>query len=546
VGVIDKKGGAMINHAQQRTLTHLLFAAVLATAILIVGSTQAFAVTTENANGNCDTVTVVSGERTIDGDGTSCVDLYVDYGATLTVSSTLDVSGNVYIFGSMQVNSGAKVTVGGSLYCLKYNSMLSAGDYDYGILRSSGSVKANSLVVQDYYLSTPIPQMIHKTIVEEPAVEPTCTEEGKTATRYCSACGEVFVESEIVPALGHAWGSDYTVDTAPTCTEPGAESIHCSVCDAIKPDSEREIDAAHTWSDVYETDVEATCTEPGSESIHCGVCGETKPGSAREIPASHAWETFYTVDKTATCSEAGLESIHCSVCDEQKPDSSREIAKLTHAWGDWAVVTEATYDAEGLKQRKCTACGEIEEAVIPVLERVSVATGSISGLVNAVYNGKPVQQPGLKLEIGGKALVPGVDYRLSYENNVSAGVAFVLIEGMGDYQGMTKASFKVAKAANTMKVSAKSPKVKAKALKKKAQIVKTGKAFKVKKAVGTVTYKKVAKGSAKQLKITKTGKITVKKGTKKGNYSLKVKVTAKGDANHKPFTKTVVVKVTVK
>ena len=43
-----------------------------------------------------------------------------------------------------------------------------------------------------------------------------------------------------------------------------------------------------------------------------------------------------------------------------------------------------------------------------------------------------------------------------------------------------------------------------------------------------------------------TGKITVKKGTAKGTYTIKVKVTAKGNTNYKAMTKSVAVTITVK
>lgn len=48
---------------------------------------------------------------------------------------------------------------------------------------------------------------------------------------------------------------------------------------------------------------------------------------------------------------------------------------------------------------------------------------------------------------------------------------------------------------------------------------------------GTVRYSRVS-GSKKLTVNKKNGKITIKKGTKKGTYKIKVKVTAAGDANH--------------
>ena len=100
------------------------------------------------------------------------------------------------------------------------------------------------------------------------------------------------------------------------------------------------------------------------------------------------------------------------------------------------------------------------------------------------------------------------------------------------------------KIANPMTVKTKSPSVKASKLKKKKQKIKKTKAFKISNAKGTVTFAK--KGGSKKFSISKTGVITVKKGTKKGKYKIKVDVTASGDENYLPITKTVTVKVVVK
>ena len=96
-----------------------------------------------------------------------------------------------------------------------------------------------------------------------------------------------------------------------------------------------------------------------------------------------------------------------------------------------------------------------------------------------------------------------------------------------------------------MTVKAKTAKVSYKSLSKKAQTLKVGKVLTVSKKQGTVTY---AKSSGnKNITINKTtGKVTVKKGLKKGTYSIKVKVTAAGNANYKKLTKTVTLKVQVK
>ncbi|MBQ9059856.1 MAG: hypothetical protein IJ128_01765 [Firmicutes bacterium] len=98
----------------------------------------------------------------------------------------------------------------------------------------------------------------------------------------------------------------------------------------------------------------------------------------------------------------------------------------------------------------------------------------------------------------------------------------------------------------TLNVKATKKTVKVKKLKKKAQTVKP---LTVKGQKTTVTYKGTAVGkkAKKALKINKkTGKITVKKKTKKGTYKMKVTVTAAGNAKYEAATKKVTVTIRVK
>ena len=99
-----------------------------------------------------------------------------------------------------------------------------------------------------------------------------------------------------------------------------------------------------------------------------------------------------------------------------------------------------------------------------------------------------------------------------------------------------------------MKIKAVKKTVKAKKVKKKARVVSGAVKFTV-KAQGTVTYKGVgtSKKAKKALKINKkTGKITVRKKTKKGTYKMKVTVTAAGNAQFEKGSQTLTVTVRVK
>ena len=103
------------------------------------------------------------------------------------------------------------------------------------------------------------------------------------------------------------------------------------------------------------------------------------------------------------------------------------------------------------------------------------------------------------------------------------------------------------KATNPLKVKAKTAIVKFSAVKKKTQTLGVAKVIAVtNKGQGAKSYVKLS-GNKKITIAKKTGKVTVKKGLKKGTYKVKVKVKAAGNANYKasavkPVTITIKVK----
>ena len=122
----------------------------------------------------------------------------------------------------------------------------------------------------------------------------------------------------------------------------------------------------------------------------------------------------------------------------------------------------------------------------------------------------------------------------------------ITITGIGNYTGTTKATYKIVKATNPLKISAKTANVKYSKLKKKNQTLKMTKVINTKKkGQGKITYIKVS-GNKKITINKKNGKITIKKGIKKGTYKIKIKVTASGNKNFKKITKKLTVKIIVK
>ena len=264
-----------------------------------------------------------------------------------------------------------------------------------------------------------------------------------------------------------------------------------------------------------------------------------------------------------------------------------------HVYGAWKVVRKATCTEDGIKERVCQECGHTESAAIPatghqpaapVKENEIAATFDSEGSYESVvycsvckkelsretivtpilvikdqtiaaakssyaftFNSAKTQNQALNISgahgtlsyTSGNAKVYAKDGKLYVDKATPAGTYTIKITAAATENGEYKASntititVKVGKAANTIKVSPTTKKFKVAKLKKKAQSFQ----IKVTQAQGKVTYKSINK----KVKVTAKGKVTVKKGTKKGNY--KITVTAAGNGNYNKAVKTVIVVV---
>ena len=149
---------------------------------------------------------------------------------------------------------------------------------------------------------------------ETTVIDPTCTEDGKKF-QSCTKCGAE-MNVEIIPAEGHQWNTEYTVDKEATCTEEGSESIHCSKCDATK--DSREIPAkGHSYGEWVVTK-KPTATAKGLKEKVCSVCqnrvteeipmlesGKKTEDSKKTTDTSAKNQGKKTVKKTVKTGDAG-------------------------------------------------------------------------------------------------------------------------------------------------------------------------------------------------------------------------------------------------
>lgn len=172
------------------------------------------------------------------------------------------------------------------------------------------------------------------------------------------------------------------------------------------------------------------------------------------------------------------------------------------------------------------------------------ATGTGEG---KVYLGKGVDEDGTDLMVICNMNDKDIQDQTQFEEVVTGAT----VDDGSDPASPTEPSSpeKIVKKTNPIKVTTAKKTVKAAKLKKKAQTVK--KAFTIKGAKGTVTVAKVKKGTTakiyKKITVKKNGSITIKKGKyAKKTYKVKVKITAKGNANYKSKTINKTVKIKVK
>ena len=190
----------------------------------------------------------------------------------------------------------------------------------------------------------------------ETFIAPTCTNNG-TTTFTCTSCyancsiNDPKQGIQEIPALGHSFIDEWTVDTAASCKNTGSKSRHCTKCDEVT--DVIEIPITHGAS-VWEIEKEASCTSVGIKSENCLICGANK--SYSEIPSlGHNYSDTYTTDKVATCTINGSKSRHCLRCDAVTDVTV--ISATGHSYGEWIIDRLATSNTPGERHKTCSVCG---------------------------------------------------------------------------------------------------------------------------------------------------------------------------------------------
>ena len=145
-------------------------------------------------------------------------------------------------------------------------------------------------------------------------------------------------------------------------------------------------------------------------------------------------------------------------------------------------------------------------AAAPSVTKTSIKNEKANATVT--YNKK--NQTPTTVTINGKKLVVGKDCVIVGKKKKNAGKYILTVKGIGNYSGETKVVFTIKKAKQVIKTSVDQKKF---------------------------TYTVKGKKAKKYISVNKKGKVTIKKGIKKGIYKVVIKT--KATKNHKAGKKTV-------
>ena len=244
---------------------------------------------------------------------------------------------------------------------------------------------------------------------------------------------------------------------------------------------------------------------------------------------------------TQSGTDVTIPSIATGVTTEPFTQSTQDTTNSTQSTQDTTAPTQSTQDTQ--ETTKPTQNTESTQPSTQSYQTIVTATA----VKTKIYVGKTTKVSASVTNGTGQPRYTTSNSKVATVNAVtgvvtgkSQGTAYIKATNNGASDSV---KITVIRRANTLKASAKKLTVKVKA---KKTVFKRSKAFRISGAKGKLTFKK--KSGIKLVSINKkTGKITVKKGLKKGKtYTIKFNVRAAGDRTYKAKSKNVRVKIKVK
>ena len=247
----------------------------------------------------------------------------------------------------------------------------------------------------------------------------------------------------------------------------------------------------------------------------------------------------FTIEKAGQSPKATVPAAEMYVYDTQQITVTDAIGTLTYASSNKNVLTVSkkgviTAVDSGTATITVTAAGDANHnagkatvTVKAVYENILIKNTTITlESTEIAYTSKAIE-PAVTVEYKNRALVEGVDYKLTYSSNIKVGTAKVVIEGIGYNSGKVTKTFEIVKAKNPITASSVS-----KLFSLEAQSFTLNASA---KEGATLTFK----SNKDAIKIdANTGKVTIKAGYM---GSAKITITASETDNYLKTTKTITV-----
>ena len=269
----------------------------------------------------------------------------------------------------------------------------------------------------------------------------------------------------------------------------------------------------------------------------------------------------FTIEKAAQSITAANKSVAMGKTVSLDAKCTKGNGKLTYASSNTAVAKVSSAGVvTPVKVGTCkvtitaAATANWNKATKTVTITVTKGTQTITATNKSVAMGKTVSLGAKRTKGDGKLTYATSNAKVAKVSaagvvtpvKVGACKVTITAAATANWNKATKTvTITVTKAAQPMTAKAANRTASLKTLRTKA--VTVARPIAIAKAQGKLSYAKVASGSSAALTVNKTtGKVTVRKGTKKGTYTIKIKVTAAGNTNYKAGSKTVTCKVVVK
>ena len=302
-----------------------------------------------------------------------------------------------------------------------------------------------------------------------------------------------------------------------------------------------EVDADGTATITGGGTATITATALATDNYEAASASYDVTGSAHSYTSEPTWEfadDYSSATATFTCDVDGCgQTVACETTDISS-----------------ATVTEATATSGGLVAWTATLTFGGTEWTATAYEETA-ALGDSSGDGDSADDGDSsddgdAESGDADADSGDEDSADSGDSADSSGSEDSSDSADSSDSGDSDASGdSASGSAGASKAANTLVVKARTVTVKGKTrdgVLKKNVALTAAQVVKVKAAQGKVTYAKVGSAGKSKIKVSKKGRVTLKKGLASGKYKLKLKVTAAGTDGYEAATKTVTVTIKVK